>query len=85
MHGNVLEWCEDVRHPNYYGAPVDGSSWVTGDSKEHLLRGGSWQTNSISCRSAFRYRPDPNYAKKRFSWETGQFGFRVACSIPRDS
>lgn len=27
MHGNVWEWCEDAWHPNYEGAPTDGSAW----------------------------------------------------------
>ena len=31
MHGNVWEWCLDEWHPNYEGAPVDGSAWEGGD------------------------------------------------------
>jgi formylglycine-generating enzyme required for sulfatase activity len=27
MHGNVFEWCLDVWHKNYEGAPVDGGAW----------------------------------------------------------
>lgn len=30
MHGNVWEWCEDVWHENYNGAPTDGSAWLSG-------------------------------------------------------
>ena len=29
MIGNVWEWCEDVFHLNYDGAPADGSAWLT--------------------------------------------------------
>ena len=55
MHGNVYEWCEDVWHDNYDGAPNDGSSWLSGgDSTHHVLRGGSWGSGSGFCRSAAR-------------------------------
>ncbi|NEP81952.1 MAG: SUMF1/EgtB/PvdO family nonheme iron enzyme, partial [Okeania sp. SIO3B3] len=30
MHGNVWEWCLDVWHDNYNGAPTDGSDWEIG-------------------------------------------------------
>jgi len=58
MHGNVWEWCEDVWHENYTGAPSDGSAWVSGGSNAHLLRGGSWGFNDIGVRCADRYRHD---------------------------
>jgi formylglycine-generating enzyme required for sulfatase activity len=57
MHGNVWEWCEDVWHDNYYGAPTDGSAWLSGgDQNRHALRGGSWKYNAFVCRSVDRYR-----------------------------
>ncbi|MGD1808538.1 SUMF1/EgtB/PvdO family nonheme iron enzyme [Dapis sp. BLCC M126] len=55
MHGNVWEWCQDVWHDNYEGAPTDGSAWETGgNTKFRLLRGGSWLFNSWNCRCAGR-------------------------------
>ncbi|MEB3826999.1 bifunctional serine/threonine-protein kinase/formylglycine-generating enzyme family protein, partial [Phormidium sp. CCY1219] len=43
MHGNVWEWCQDVWHDNYNGAPSDGSAWDWGgDSGYRMRRGGSW-------------------------------------------
>ena len=57
MHGNVWEWCQDwygdypsisVTNPS---GPLDGSGRV--------LRGGSWGSNAMDCRSANRYRTDP--------------------------
>jgi formylglycine-generating enzyme required for sulfatase activity len=55
MHGNVGEWCEDVFHYSYEGAPTDGSAWVTG-GEQHLRiqRGGSWHSKPGHCCSAYR-------------------------------
>ncbi|MFN0086520.1 MAG: SAV_2336 N-terminal domain-related protein [Blastocatellia bacterium] len=61
MHGNVWEWCEDLWHGNYEDAPTDGSAWLSGgDSRNRVLRGGSWADRSDLCRSAYRghYEPD---------------------------
>ena len=59
MHGNVSEWCEDVWHDNYDGAPTDGSAWVeNGEQHFRLLRGGSWNYTAYRCRSAYRSRSD---------------------------
>jgi eukaryotic-like serine/threonine-protein kinase len=74
MHGNVWEWCEDVWHGNYNGAPTDGSAWVTGgDATYRLLRGGSWYGDPGFCRSANRPRYDPGF----FDYNVG---FRVVIS-----
>jgi formylglycine-generating enzyme required for sulfatase activity len=71
MSGNVWEWCEDVWHENYNGAPTDGSAWLTGGKQNRrALRGGSWFNNVIVCRSAFRGRLDAD-------GRDSNFGFRV--------
>jgi formylglycine-generating enzyme required for sulfatase activity len=55
LHGNVWEWCEDVWHPDYNGAPDDGRAWTTGgDQNYRVLRGGSWDSDGGHCRAAFR-------------------------------
>ena len=41
MLGNVWELCEDRWHPNYEGAPSDGSAWTTGSEVARVVRGGS--------------------------------------------
>ena len=57
MLGNVYEWCEDVYHNNYEGAPSDGTAWVTGgDSQVRVLRGGSWKAEDpMYLRSGERF------------------------------
>jgi hypothetical protein len=65
VHGNVYEWCEDIWHDSYNGAPVDGSAWLQGGDVSGRLvlggpyrvrRGGSWDSNPLVLRSARRDR-----------------------------
>ena len=82
MHGNVWEWCLDHWHSNYADKPEelkqDGSTaWLSSDeSKNRLLRGGSWYDNAEGCRSACRFRLAPD---ARFN----NLGFRVVCRASR--
>ncbi len=76
MHGNVWEWCEDDWHENYNDAPNDGIAWKTEDINYIVLRGGSFGVNPSSCRSACR----GPIARVNID-----FGFRVACVLPRTS
>lgn len=60
MHGNVWEWCEDLWHDNYNGAPSDGSAWLSGNNSSiRAVRGGSWSYGGRLCRSAGRFRYAP--------------------------
>jgi formylglycine-generating enzyme required for sulfatase activity/uncharacterized caspase-like protein len=78
MHGNVLEWCQDVWHSDYDGAPVDGSAWVNGgDSSRRVARGGSWNINPRWCRSADRHNYYSDDAVNLI------IGFRLVCFPPR--
>ncbi len=52
--GNVLEWVYDCYHPNYKGAPDDGSVWEGGDCTRRVARGGSFSSASSALRSANR-------------------------------
>jgi len=72
MSGNVWEWCQDVWHDNYEGAPTDGSAWLQGgEQARRVLRGGSWNYGTGYCRVANRDR----YAA---SVTLGIDGFRLA-------
>jgi formylglycine-generating enzyme required for sulfatase activity len=72
MHGNILEWCADLYHGSYAGAPTDGSTWDSDGEGTFVLRGGCWYSKMSYCRSAARifYRPD---------YRCSYFGFRVVC------
>ena len=72
MHGNVWEWVEDVWHPNYRGAPIDGSPWLEGgDSNFRVVRGGSWRNEDDLIGATVRRERNINVA-----FDT--LGFRVA-------
>ena len=76
MHGNVWEWCEDDWHENYRRAPNNGSAWLTKESSNKVVRGGSWGYDPDYCRSA--YRDDDSRA-----YRSSDIGFRVVCVAPR--
>ena len=77
MHGNVLEWCQDVYHQTYEGAPTDGSAWTQVDAASRVLRGGSWSYDAPSLRSAARgkgavdVRDSYCRFRVRLSWRVG--------------
>ncbi|MET0645898.1 MAG: formylglycine-generating enzyme family protein [Pyrinomonadaceae bacterium] len=55
MHGNVWEWCEDYYHESYLGAPANGSARRrAGATGYRVMRGGSWDHDSVHARSANR-------------------------------
>ncbi len=71
IHGNVWEWCQDVYHENYNGAPINGNAWEQGgDQTRRILRGGAWISSSLMCRSAFRETSVPDKA-------SNAIGFRL--------
>ena len=79
VHGNVWEWVEDCWHPNYRGAPSDGSAWTAGGDcskppiiSRHVIRGGSWGSTAWMLRIANRF------VQRR---TTLNVGFRVARNL----
>lgn len=72
--GNIWEWVEDCWHENYEGAPADGSTWLSGDANERVIRGGSWFSPFTAMRTFSR-------RSKPVSEQSNQLGFRVAKTL----
>ncbi|MBI2192135.1 MAG: SUMF1/EgtB/PvdO family nonheme iron enzyme [Planctomycetes bacterium] len=54
--GNASEWCQDVWHQSYEGAPSDGSAWMQPEhpANSYVGRGGGGGYHGRSLRSAER-------------------------------
>ena len=55
--GNVAEWVADCQHPDYAGAPADGSAWTRGCEQKgeyFITRGGAYSSSRLVLRSAAR-------------------------------
>lgn len=57
MIGNVFEWVQDCYHPNYVGAPTDGSAWNEPDCKLRVPKGGGFHSAPWIARPAFHGGP----------------------------
>ena len=77
MSGNTWEWCEDCWHDSYANKPENiknngNAIWSSSDKSRHVLRGGSWKSNSKHCRLACRHWSDLD------DWGNDLGGFRIA-------
>ena len=79
MLGNAWQWTADCWHPNYVGAPQDGSAWTEDNCEKYVIRGGSWDNLPMFVRSAARSSSEPRGAEYDNSRYTG---FRVARDLP---
>ncbi len=59
MAGNVWEWVQDGYHPNYIGAPSDGSAWEEPDDTQRVMRGGDYGNTAYDLRITVRIYGDP--------------------------
>ena len=72
MHGNVREWCMDWFSENYYDVSkkqgiVENPTGPESGSYR-VLRGGSWDYNEQSCRSAYRRYSHPESRSRRIGF-----------------
>ncbi|WP_339931295.1 formylglycine-generating enzyme family protein [uncultured Brevundimonas sp.] len=75
MHGNVWELVEDCYSDSYEDAPTDGSALTRDDCPDRVVRGGAWDSDPNSLRSAQRSYGWPNT-------RLNSTGLRVARTLP---
>ena len=82
MHGNVLEWCNDVYEEEYYaGAPGQNPRGPEDEpGAKFVLRGGAWDSSADACRAAYRAGDDPGQIDGCFRRD--QIGFRCVRKPP---
>jgi formylglycine-generating enzyme required for sulfatase activity len=72
MVGNVWKWVQDCYHPNYNGAPPDGTTWTGGDCTARVIRGGCWGAGPEYVRPAFRDRSSTNDRNYTLGFRVGR-------------
>jgi len=77
MHGNVWEWTQDWYVYSYRGLPSQNPAGAA-SGKYKVLRGGSAIDIAETCRSANRFRLEPDRSNT-------MTGFRCAQSAPPDA
>jgi formylglycine-generating enzyme required for sulfatase activity/tRNA A-37 threonylcarbamoyl transferase component Bud32 len=75
MHGNVREWCADWSADDYYAQSPKEDPPGPRSGTKRIVRGGSWASAAMFCRSLNRYRLDP-------AIRLPHVGFRVVCEMP---
>jgi serine/threonine protein kinase/formylglycine-generating enzyme required for sulfatase activity len=75
MHGSVWEWCSDFYDANYYKTSPETDPTGPETGKNHVLRGGAWNSQPDQCQSAYRNGRGMGETKMPL------FGFRVVCEV----
>jgi formylglycine-generating enzyme required for sulfatase activity len=69
FHGYISEWCADSWHPTHEGADRTGKPRLDLESKDRVIRGGSFADPPEEHRSAFR-------SPKAIDFKSDRLGFR---------
>jgi formylglycine-generating enzyme required for sulfatase activity/serine/threonine protein kinase len=72
MYGNATEWCSDWFSMSYYREISQANPAGPSTGVLRVLRGGSWRSSAIYCRSANRVAEPPTF-------RANHVGFRVVC------
>ncbi|HOZ49148.1 MAG TPA: SUMF1/EgtB/PvdO family nonheme iron enzyme [Candidatus Hydrogenedentes bacterium] len=86
MHGNVLEWCNDVFEKGYYAESPERNPRGPADddpAADFVLRGGAWDMSADTLRSAYRAGDTPGQIDGCFRRD--QIGFRCVRKPPADA
>jgi formylglycine-generating enzyme required for sulfatase activity len=72
MYGNATEWCSDWFSRSYYREISQANPAGPSTGVLRVMRGGSWRSSAIYCRSANRIAEPPTF-------RANHVGFRVVC------
>jgi formylglycine-generating enzyme required for sulfatase activity len=96
VHGNIWEWCEDIWHNTYRGAPTDGSAWLPsvgaepsrafwGASDDFVDAEGRLPNRRVVRGGSWNDVPDCLHAAYRDKYRAGRridlIGFRLARTL----
>jgi formylglycine-generating enzyme required for sulfatase activity/serine/threonine protein kinase len=70
MHGNASEWCSDWFSQLFYREPPQPDPAGPATGALRIVRGGSWHSSAIFCRSAHRAAEPPAH-------RSNHIGFRI--------
>ena len=72
VHGNVWDWTEDCWNDSNDGNPGNGSARTTGDCRNRVVRGGSWNISPQDLRSANRNGPHHRRPELNIGFRVGR-------------
>jgi formylglycine-generating enzyme required for sulfatase activity len=70
--GNVAEWCWDWYGENYYATSPTNNPTGPATGTARVIRGGSWQSFAIDCRSSFRGGGSPAFGLITLGFRTAR-------------